>query len=319
MLLNIVNYKSESLNHYVVNSTNNIRNKVLLKPAGALRREWFNDQLYESTYSTLSGITNHVRKIFHKHKGCIKNFTRKKHLEFPENIEICPYAFAYANWRKHIEGYSYYWEIENGWKPEQRNTNRFFTEFAYKQDQKILENVLSMTLNTFDDELSANNITTVRWVINKILSFLAIAHLNHWTTPNENKNSYKNKQMKCPLINKASNKYSLKKVDNPYFYLLNSLNSKPPRFFERFHNRVNKQQFLENEIRNIEFKSRDTKAQLEKKDFYTRILEKEEPMLIINIKNEMRLEIAKNLLSLNVEIITISKATGLSEETISNL
>ncbi|MDF9841235.1 MULTISPECIES: TniQ family protein [unclassified Paenibacillus] len=61
----------------------------------------FNKELYYNNVDTFQTVDRHIRKnVLWKHSNCIKQFWQLLKNDGEDFPDICPYAYAYVNWRK---------------------------------------------------------------------------------------------------------------------------------------------------------------------------------------------------------------------------
>lgn len=321
------------------------------------RDEKFYKYISETIRATFVGIASQVRKEFNDHMGCLKCLTRKQFLRNPTKIKICPYALSYANWRKKYEEFKYYWEVDNGWQPKLNFDAKYPLDFGYNQEADLLIQIY-LKFNKLYSEITHNNINSLTWALNRVISLSIISRLNywisiaeeliargefgtddtvhyseltpffiiifpesreeavqfHWWHKKNDGNHYKKKRMICPSSkNDTYYKYKLNNEKNPYSYLINSLEEMPSHLLDPFRENMNKQGNLNASILKLYFTNRDEEHKRERTEFKEMIMKEKAPALIESVKTETSVLIAKKLLSLNVDIEIIMKATGLSK------
>ncbi|WJQ78968.1 TniQ family protein [Brevibacillus brevis] len=177
--------KNECVQHRVVTSAKYVENlpdmldvEAKITSEATLHRVQFQkfvEEVYSSSYATLKSITRHFRKtIFMKHRTCIRRMVK-----LDKTGEICPYAYAYVAWQKNLYDFKNYWQVDRRYYPARWYKDRI--EFASKQDMHYLDQ-LFYDLKNIDSvmQIPDAKVTTTKWVFNRIMSLLAINHLNNW-------------------------------------------------------------------------------------------------------------------------------------------
>jgi hypothetical protein len=147
-----------------------------------------NIELHYSMEATYKSIARRIRKtFFKKHKQCIKDHER--------NISdqgICPYVYAYAHWRGHIENLNYYWHIHSYKKRRiidqeidfysRADSNYLYSVYKelvsaiYKENNKLIYDTDPYILQYINEE----NLTTTKYIINRLFSHLLVNYFINW-------------------------------------------------------------------------------------------------------------------------------------------
>lgn len=133
--------------------------------------EKINEEIYQSSRSALYGIAKHLRTtIMRGHTHCVRKlgmFGKK-----------CPYAFAYVNWRKFIEGHNHWWQVDNHYRPLRHHYN-FEMDLISKQDFSEIRDIFIKWEND-RPYWRYKHLTATKWIINKVLAHLALNHFYSW-------------------------------------------------------------------------------------------------------------------------------------------
>ncbi len=136
------------------------------------------DHIYQSSTKIINSISRMIRKrVFSHHKNCVirmKNSLK----ETAHCIEpFCPIAFSYLEWRYAIQGFRSFKKVDNFNFPITRDKDKEGFDLPFYTDKDwLLDFIISFKEQvTFS---TPNNINGLTWVINHILSDLAINHFN---------------------------------------------------------------------------------------------------------------------------------------------
>ncbi|WP_188455563.1 hypothetical protein [Virgibacillus oceani] len=128
-------------------------------------------EFYTFSFKIYKSIARHLKKTLLKnHITCIARLKRKA----PDK-EMCPYAYAFVNWRKNLEGLNHYSDSENGLKYKRHSEPML--EFTLKQNNITLKDLIEDIKVTFPK--TARNHQLI-WVINKIIPILILNHFYNW-------------------------------------------------------------------------------------------------------------------------------------------
>jgi hypothetical protein len=177
-------YKSiQPEKHYVVKSPSRImlygnyyKEFESIRESGSDERylkfiEKINEIIYQSNRSTFYAIAKHLRTtILQSHIACVRKL---------ELFEIkCPYAFAYVNWRKFIEGHTHTRQVDNKYRPG-RQQIKYEMEFISKQDDSALWDIVTKW-EYGRPYKKYKHLTATIWIINRVLAHFALNHFYSW-------------------------------------------------------------------------------------------------------------------------------------------
>lgn len=176
-------YSIHSEKHYVIKSHSRImhygnvyKEFESIRDSGSDERylkfiEVINEAIYQSNRNTFYAIAKHLRTtILRGHTSCIRK------LGLFENK--CPYAFAYVNWRKFIEGHTNWWQVDNRYPPS-RQQSRYEMEFISKQDDSALWDIVTKW-EYQRPHWKYKHLTATIWIINRVVAHFALNHFYSW-------------------------------------------------------------------------------------------------------------------------------------------
>ncbi|MCE5169695.1 hypothetical protein LQV63_10255 [Paenibacillus profundus] len=132
--------------------------------------------IYNSTVNTYNALCSRLRKtILKDHSSCIKKLFKQK--------EICPYAYAYINWRVCIEGLSNHSNILKVY-----NRKKSFHDYARLETISVEDIPIFQKLthewekSLFFHEKNKRYLSTTatKWVTNHLLYWLLFNHFMNW-------------------------------------------------------------------------------------------------------------------------------------------
>ncbi|MGC4379222.1 hypothetical protein WD019_20245 [Fictibacillus sp. Mic-4] len=133
-------------------------------------------EIYQSSRATIRSIVSHIQKIFDNHSSCIRRLTTLNFNYSPyKPFKNCPYAFSFVHWRQFIEGADSVYDL--GLKRKEVpffNSTEYY--FATNQDHNYLNDLLFWLRKACQIE----NIATLKWIINRVMSHLTVNHLKNW-------------------------------------------------------------------------------------------------------------------------------------------
>lgn len=133
--------------------------------------EKLNDIIYQSNKNTFYAIAKHLRHTILKgHTACIRKLGLFE--------EKCPYAFAYVNWRKFIEGHTNWWQVDNRYRPS-RQKSKYEMEFVSKQDDSVLWDIVAKWEYS-RPYMKYKHLTATNWIINRVLAHFTLSHFYSW-------------------------------------------------------------------------------------------------------------------------------------------
>ncbi len=186
-------YKSiQPEKHYVIKSPSKImiygnyyKEFESIRESGSDERylgfiEKINELIYQSNRSTFYAIAKHLRAtILRDHITCVRK------LELFDTK--CPYAFAYVNWKKIIEGHTHTRQVDNKYRPS-RERSKYEMEFMSKQDDSALWDILTKW-EYGKPYWRYKHLTATIWIINRVLSHFALNHFYSWLEIGKNTES----------------------------------------------------------------------------------------------------------------------------------
>jgi hypothetical protein len=147
-------------------------------------------EVYKQTRITYKAICRYIlQKIIKKHRNCVRIFNKAK-----QNGDVCPVALAFLQWRRECEGKNSISEIETHYK-----IGETFDFKCSKERYSIFPHGAFMThllelLNPINREQQFNmlncNISSMNYIINKILSYLLIERFIKWLEVIQNPNKF---------------------------------------------------------------------------------------------------------------------------------
>jgi hypothetical protein len=143
------------------NSTKNISNNLDITSE-------IDNSIFELFKVNFKSIVRYLKKtILLKHKTCIVRYKK-----ISSDLDDCPYAFAFINWRKEIEGMLNYWNVENG-NYKKRKVFQFFSEI----DNKMLQDIYNLFIK--QQNLDNNRNQLIRIILNLMVS-QCLNHFYAW-------------------------------------------------------------------------------------------------------------------------------------------
>ncbi|TVY02170.1 hypothetical protein [Cohnella terricola] len=140
-------------------------------------------EIYDSTKLTYNAVSSHLLKtVLRKHKSCIKRF-----FNFDVDVEpICPYAYAYVHWRKHIEGLYRFQDVDS-YRIVNTKLEYNYLNTISKIDYDEMNHVLLEweRLNDYKNEreevpVKFRCLSATKWVVNHVLYLLIVNHFYNW-------------------------------------------------------------------------------------------------------------------------------------------
>lgn len=137
-------------------------------------------EIYKQTRAIYKAITRYIlRKIIKEHSKCVKIFNKAR-----QNGDICPHAFAFVLWKMECEGVDAFWKIENHHKSyktyEFKCLSERFSIYLAGSFMTHLEELLNPTSTENRLSLMDCNISSIKYIIDKILSHLLIERYIKW-------------------------------------------------------------------------------------------------------------------------------------------
>ncbi|QHW34840.1 hypothetical protein GZH47_31315 [Paenibacillus rhizovicinus] len=133
------------------------------------------NEIYKSTVATYNALCNRIRKTILK--KCLKELLR-------ENYKIiCPYAYAYLNWRVCIEGLRYHSDIATNYYRKRRSTENTGIDTISNIDVSVFTNLRLAwdgSLKYNDGNRRYKSLTATIWLINHFLYRLLMNHFYNW-------------------------------------------------------------------------------------------------------------------------------------------
>lgn len=133
--------------------------------------ENFQAESYKAYITIFRSIARHIRRKYLKmHRSCIKSLISRPYLENATDIPVCPYAYAYIMWRKEIEGYRKFSDVQNKVKPKlnykETKIGRHIICFSDELQELLYEWIKYPKTDAFslDD--------TFKWIIGRSIGFL---------------------------------------------------------------------------------------------------------------------------------------------------
>ncbi|WP_418027952.1 hypothetical protein [Paenibacillus sp. JJ1722] len=180
-------------NHYVVSSSSYIKNirgikekredqiytkkyypKINSDYIWKMKYLEFIKELNQSFEITISGLAKHIRKELSDHKTCIKHFFRS--LEEKNNEPLCPYAYAYLNWRHSLQNYFFLGGVDNCRTPDRSEGPylRFPPYFSYQLSE------LYRYFRRETEDITLESRASLKWGLNRIIIHFAYHYFLNW-------------------------------------------------------------------------------------------------------------------------------------------
>jgi hypothetical protein len=148
-------------------------------------------EIYKQTRIIYKAIRRYLlHKIINDHKNCVEIFNKAS-----QNGDVCPHALAFTWWKKECDG------VDAPWKMEKRikipKTFDFecirgqFSIFLHGTFMKHVEEILNPISREEEFDFLKCNISSINYILNKIISHLLIERFIKWLEVVQNPEKYK--------------------------------------------------------------------------------------------------------------------------------
>lgn len=138
-----------------------------------MRYQAFQTEMYQSSMISISGIAQHLRKtIFMKHRTCIHRLIKNGD---QADEAMCPFAYAYLNWRRYVQNYNTFSGIIID-RPSRRSKSSI--EFPPVAGQYLYDLYEEMKLD-FEDPTKVSR-SSLKWIFNRLIVHFTMNHFYNW-------------------------------------------------------------------------------------------------------------------------------------------
>ncbi|MFP3390348.1 TniQ family protein [Brevibacillus sp. SIMBA_040] len=132
--------------------------------------------LQKSYHSTISAIARYLRKtILAKHKTCIKRYFKET-----DNLEKCPFAFAYLHWRCFVQGYNSARHVDETMiGMGHKYLEPKYLQFPNWQDSEYLT-ALYEEWKKCNGDITIESRASLKWIFNRAISHLVMNRFWGW-------------------------------------------------------------------------------------------------------------------------------------------
>ncbi|WP_205601388.1 hypothetical protein [Virgibacillus sp. YIM 98842] len=147
--------------------------------------------VYKQTRIIYKAITRYIlRRVIKEHSKCVKIFNKAR-----QNGDVCPHAFAFVLWKMECEGIDALWKIENHNKLSETYEficlNERFSIFLNGAFMTHLVEILNPISSKDGFNFMDCNISSLKYILDKILSHLLIERYIKWLEVVQNPDKYK--------------------------------------------------------------------------------------------------------------------------------
>ncbi|WP_238651776.1 hypothetical protein [Paenibacillus piscarius] len=178
--------------HYVIKSSNCIENIRGLKEKydhqfytkkhfsnmnedyiTKLKYKEFVQEINKAFELTISGFAKHIRQKLSVHKTCIKRLHGT--LQGENNDPICPYAYAYLNWRYSFQEYFLLKGVDNYRRPLVGEKNYLWFPSYFSHQLEDLFDYMNKK-----DVITEKSRASIKWGLNRIIIHFAYYYFLNW-------------------------------------------------------------------------------------------------------------------------------------------
>lgn len=135
------------------------------------------EEIYKSSIFTYSAVCSHLRQtVLRNHIHCLMELSSG-------NIRpVCPYAYAYLNWRVCIEGMRDHSQVFRSYYRKRRPQAQRGLETISVIDTSIFEKLRVAWGGTksHNEDNRYKSVAATKWIVNHLLYTILINHFNNW-------------------------------------------------------------------------------------------------------------------------------------------